>query len=67
MNKILKNTTIFIAIVLIVLVIYTTYPNQNSVTELTYSEFVAQVEAGQIGEVNIAAENEVGRYLPLFP
>ena len=62
MNKILKNTTIFIAIVLIVLVIYTTYPNQNSVTELTYSEFVAQVEAGQIGEVNIAAENEVGRY-----
>ena len=62
MNKILKNATIFISIVLIVLVIYTSYPSQNSVTELNYSEFLMQVEAGQIKEVNIAAENEVGRY-----
>ena len=62
LNKILKNATIFISIVLIVLVIYTSYPSQNSVTELNYSEFLMQVEAGQIKEVNIAAENEVGRY-----
>ncbi|MBQ6807848.1 MAG: ATP-dependent zinc metalloprotease FtsH [Firmicutes bacterium] len=62
MNKILKNSTIFILLVLIILTIYTLQTPSSSLVNLNYSEFLTKVEAGEITEVNIAAENEAGRY-----
>ena len=62
MKKLFKNSTIFILIVLIILTIYTLRMPSSSLVELSYSDFLAQVEADNITEVNIAAENEAGRY-----
>ncbi len=62
MNKILRNSTIFILIVLVVLSIYTWSSPRKTVTELNYTEFIAYVEAGSISEVTIADEEDAGRY-----
>lgn len=41
---------------------YTLSTREAPVTELNYSEFLAKVEVGQIKEVEIAAEQDAGRY-----
>ena len=63
MNRLLKNSTIFILLVLIVLSFYTWGNQPDTVTRLNYSEFKAQVEAGNILEVTISNEAESGRYV----
>ncbi|MDO4581195.1 MAG: ATP-dependent zinc metalloprotease FtsH [Bacillota bacterium] len=62
MNRLLKNSTIFILLVLIVLSFYTWGSGGETLTTLTYSEFLAEVESGNISEVRIDAEQEAGRY-----
>lgn len=62
MSRLLKNSTIFILLVLIALSFYAWTSREDPVTELNYTEFQAKVEAGQIKEVTIAAESEAGRY-----
>ena len=62
MNRLLKNATIFILIVLIALSFYTWSGRGDAVTQLNYTEFKSNVEQGLIKEVNIAAETEAGRY-----
>ena len=62
MSRILKNSTIFILIVLIIISIYTLGNTAESITALNYTEFKEQVERGAITEVVIAAENDAGRY-----
>ncbi len=62
MSKLLKNSTIFILLVLIALSFYAWTSREDPVTELNYTEFQSQVESGQIKEVTIAAESEAGRY-----
>ena len=62
MSRILKNSTIFILIVLIIISIYTLGNTAESITTLNYTEFKEQVERGAITEVVIAAENDAGRY-----
>ena len=63
MNRLLKNSTIFILIVLVVLSFYTWGNQPDPVTHLNYSEFQAQVQAGNISEVTISNEAEAGRYV----
>ncbi|MBR0376516.1 MAG: ATP-dependent metallopeptidase FtsH/Yme1/Tma family protein, partial [Firmicutes bacterium] len=62
MNRLLKNTTIFLLLVLIVLSAYTWGSNKEDVRSLTYSDFCQMVEEGQIREVSISADYEAGRY-----
>jgi len=62
LSRLLKNSTIFILLVLIALSFYAWTSREDPVTELNYTEFQAKVEAGQIKEVTIAAESEAGRY-----
>ena len=62
MNKILKNFTIFFLIVLIAFSIYSLSNRDDGIISLNHSDFITYVERGQIHEVNIAAENEAGRY-----
>ncbi|MDO4733379.1 MAG: ATP-dependent zinc metalloprotease FtsH [Bacillota bacterium] len=62
LNKLLKNSTIFILLILIVLTVYSLQTPSSALVELNYSEFLSRVEAGEIMEVSIAAENEAGRY-----
>ena len=62
MSRLLKNSTIFILLVLIALSFYAWTSREDPVTELNYTEFQTKVEAGQIKEVTIAAESEAGRY-----
>jgi cell division protease FtsH len=63
LNKILKNVTVFILIVLIALSFYTWSSRDNDVVDLSYSEFRSDVESAQIDAVNIAAETDAGRYI----
>ncbi len=63
MNKILKNATVFVLLVLVLLTIYTLSTPKTNITELNYSELMDNVEAGNISAVQIAAENESGRYI----
>ncbi len=62
MSRLLKNSTIFILLVLIALSFYAWTSREDPVTDLNYTEFQTRVEAGQIKEVTIAAENDAGRY-----
>ena len=62
MNRLLKNTTIFLLLVLIVLSAYTWGSNKEDVRSLTYSDFCQMVEEGQVREVSISADYEAGRY-----
>lgn len=62
MNRLLKNSTIFILIVLIALSFYTWGNPSEIIVNLNYSQFKDAVEKGQISEVLISAENEAGRY-----
>ena len=62
MNRLLKNTTIFLLLVLIVLSAYTWGSNKDDVQPLSYSEFCQKVEEGQVKEVSISADYEAGRY-----
>ena len=62
MNRLLKNTTIFLLLVLIVLSAYTWGNNKDDVQSLTYSDFCQMVEEGQVKEVSISADYEAGRY-----
>jgi len=62
LNRIVKNATIFVLLVLVVLSVYTLGTPKNTITAMNYTEFMSQVEAGNIPEVTIAAENEAGRY-----
>ena len=56
MNRLLKNTTIFLLLVLIVLSAYTWGSNKEDVRSLTYSEFCQMVEEGQVREVSSSAD-----------
>ena len=62
MNRLLKNSTIFLLLVLIVLSAYTWGSNREDVQSLSYSEFCQMVESGQVKEVSISADYEAGRY-----
>ncbi len=63
LNRLLKNSTVFILIVLIVLSFYTWWgAPTESVTQLNYTSFRSMVETGQITEVSIANDNDSGRY-----
>ncbi|MCR4963363.1 MAG: ATP-dependent zinc metalloprotease FtsH [Firmicutes bacterium] len=62
MNRLLKNITIFILLVLIALSFYTWGNPSEIIADLNYSQFLSAVENGQIKEVNIAAETDAGRY-----
>ena len=62
LSRLLKNSTIFILLVLIALSFYAWTSREDPVTDLNYTEFQTRVEAGQIKEVTIAAENDAGRY-----
>ncbi|MEG2213496.1 MAG: ATP-dependent zinc metalloprotease FtsH, partial [Clostridiales bacterium] len=62
MNRLLKNSTIFILIVLIALSFYTWGNPSEIIVNLNYSQFKTAVEKGQINEVLIAAETDAGRY-----
>ena len=57
MNRLLKNSTVFILIVLIFLTFYTWGTPSNTVSRLSYSEFMAAVKDGLVTEVTIAAED----------
>ncbi len=57
MNRLLKNTTLFILIVLIILTFITWGNNPGEIRNLNYSEFSTAVKALQITEVTIAAED----------
>ena len=62
MNRLLKNTTVFLLLVLIVLSAYTWGSNKEDVQAVTYSDFCQMVEEGQVKEVSISADYEAGRY-----
>ncbi len=62
MNRLLKNITIFILLVLIALSFYTWGNPSEIIVNLNYSQFMSAVADGQITEVTIAAETEAGRY-----
>ncbi len=57
MNRLLKNTTLFILIVLIILTFITWGNSPGEIRNLNYSEFSTAVKALQITEVTIAAED----------
>ena len=57
MNRLFKNTTVFILIVLVFLMIYTFSTQNNQVEDWNYSEFMAAVQDGLVQEVEIAAED----------
>jgi cell division protease FtsH len=63
LNRIFKNLAIYILIVLIAVSLYewTAAPTENQVQELNYSEFVQQVESGQVKKATISASDT--RYL----
>ena len=63
MTRILKNITVFILIVLIALAFYSFSNRDDTVVDLSYSEFRTEVESGRIKAVNIAAETDAGRYI----
>ncbi|NLF80347.1 MAG: ATP-dependent metallopeptidase FtsH/Yme1/Tma family protein [Clostridia bacterium] len=63
MTRILKNITVFILIVLVALAFYSFTNRDNTVVDLSYSEFRSEVESGRIKAVNIAAETDAGRYI----
>jgi len=62
LNKLLKNISIFTIIVLVVVLIWSFWTPAETIEQLNYTQFRQQVEAGNITEVNIAAENAAGRY-----
>jgi cell division protease FtsH len=57
LKRLLKNSTVFILIVLIFLIYYTLRTPPTSVEHLSYSEFITAVEEGRIAEATIAAED----------
>ena len=57
MKRLLKNSTVFVLIVLIFLIYYTLRTPPVSIERLSYSEFVTAVEAGRVAEATIAAED----------
>ncbi|MCL1905486.1 MAG: ATP-dependent zinc metalloprotease FtsH [Clostridiales bacterium] len=57
MNRLLKNSTVFILIVLIFLTFYTWFSPSGNVSRLSFSEFMTAVEEGSVTEVTIAAED----------
>ncbi len=61
MGRILKNSTIFILMILIALSFYTWGNRDSDVTVLNYTEFVDAVENKEISEVTISAETN--RYI----
>lgn len=58
MNKVVKNLSIYLLIVLVIITLikYTT-PDKNVTTPLTYNQFYEELQQGQIREVTIQAEN----------
>ncbi len=62
MGRILKNITIFLLLIMIAFFLFTQLNKEDPISELNYSEFIAKVEAGQIKQVEIAAELDAGRY-----
>lgn len=58
MNKVVKNLSIYLLIVLVIITLikYTT-PDKNVTTPLTYNQFYEELHQGQIREVTIQAEN----------
>ncbi len=62
MNRLLKNSTIFILLVLIALSFYTWGNPSEIIVSLNYSQFKTAVKNGQINEVLISAETDAGRY-----
>lgn len=57
MSRLLKNSTVFLLIVLIILSIYTIGKPDASVPEnYTYSEFITKVEAGEVHDVSITGD-----------
>ncbi|MDD4752062.1 MAG: ATP-dependent zinc metalloprotease FtsH, partial [Desulfitobacteriaceae bacterium] len=63
MNRIFKNLAIYVLIVLIAVSLYewTAAPTEDQIKELNYSEFVQQVESGQVKNATISASDT--RYL----
>lgn len=63
MNKTLKNMTVFVLLVLMVLYSYSLLlPQSQEVKLLDYSTFMGQVENGAIKTADIVADSDGGRY-----
>ena len=57
MSRLLKNSTVFLLIVLIILSIYTIGKPDNTAPEnYTYSQFITKVTAGDVSEVSITGD-----------
>ena len=57
MNRLLKNSTIFVLIVVVFFIFYTWGSPQKNTVKLSYSEFMAAVEENRVTEITIAAED----------
>ncbi len=64
MKRILKNSTVFILLVLVILAFYTWGNPSESVTSLNYSQLISYVEDGNItGDVTVSYDLETARYV----
>jgi cell division protease FtsH len=57
LNRLLKNSTVFILIVLVFLMVYTWTTPASSIERLNYSDFMDAVELGRVTDATIAAED----------
>lgn len=58
MNKVIKNLSIYLLIVLVIIVlIRLASPEDKVVKEWTYNQFISQAEKGQIRETTLQPEN----------
>lgn len=58
MNKVIKNLSIYLLIVLVIIaLIQYNSPNRTPVTDLRYDEFLTKLDQGQIQKVSITTEN----------
>ena len=56
MNRLLKNSIVFVLIVLAFLTFYTLFTPPANIDRLSYSEFITAVEDGRVMDATIAAE-----------